>query len=301
MPEVQQVQEPSKTVVLTSENSAAFYAKRLDIAPEEVQKPAEEQKPEVKEEEQKEEPKEEVKAEEKVEEKPKPELTKSQKRIMEMAEKVKAAEAKAAAAEARAKELEAKAAPAPEADDGKPDPAKYTDAFKYAEDLAKWTTKNELAAREKTDKEEKAKAQRQTVVNAWQQRQAEYLKDNPDFAEAITDVMLTPVMSETILESELGPQILHHLHQNPEQAAKIREMTPTAAARAMGRIEERLEKPPAKAEVKPEPKAEISRAPEPPSPLGTGKSVEALPFNSQGEFTGTPAQWKALRRAGKIH
>lgn len=317
MSETQVTIPEGKTVVLTSENSAAFYERKLTADGLMGQPPVvkEEVKTEVVPEAKTEEIKtEEVKAEPKAGE---PEQGTEQtadgkkpppiaKRFSDMTRKIEAAEERARAAEAKTRELEAKLAP-PKVEtvvveDGKPDPEKYTDAFKYAEDLTKWTVKQENAARDKAAQESKANESRELTVKVWRERQDAFTQEAPDYADTIaaSPVVVSNEIRDAILESEVGPRILYHFAQHPEDAERIGKLTVGGALRELGKLEARLEKP--KAEAKAEVKvAEVSKAPAPITPIkGGGSGVENL-INSKGEFTGTPKQYRDLRRAGKIH
>jgi len=297
---------PSTTTVLTSENAAAFYAKKLDLeAPKSEEVKAEEVKQE------------EVKAEEakETEELDKVEETKEEVvdkksakyRFSQLTKQRNEERAAREAAEAKARDLEAKLAEKdkpfePVNIDGKPDPEKYTDAFKYAEDLTKWTVKQENLEREKQQKEAQAKADAEKIAKTWKERQDNFIKTTPDYGDVLESAKTIEVSNEVrdaILESDVGPQLLYHLAQNPDEAERLKGMTVGGALRALGRLEVKFEKPAPKSEAKPE--AEISRAPEPPSTIKAVAAVAEVPINRSGEFTGTPKQWRDLRRAGKIH
>lgn len=300
----------SKTVVLTPENAAAFYAKKLDLEPPKEEVKTEEVKAEEVKVEEKTEENTEVKAEEKtetLEQKEKKgslkvrfsELTGQRDRERERAE---AAEARAKAAEERAAALEAKSAPKTEVvEDGKPDPEKYTDAFKYAEDLAKWTTDQALAKNEKERVEKEQRERAEVVVKTFRERQDAFKTANPDYEEVIAsaEVQVTNEMRDEIVSSEVGPQLLYHFAHHPEDAERLSKLTVGGMLRELGKLEARLESKPK--ESKTAAKAEVSKAPAPITPLNGGKAPAEVPMNSQGEFTGSYSEWKALRKAGKIH
>lgn len=289
----------TKTVVLTSENAAAFYAKKLDLTPEAAETKVEEVKTEeVKTEETK---TEEVKTE--PEKKPPP----IAKRFSEMTRKIEAAQEETAkertareAAEQRVKELEGKAAPQVD-EDAEPDPEKYTDAFKYNKDLVQWQFRQE----KKEAAQAKAQSERDTVIASFRTRQDEFKKITPDYEEklGISEAKVSPAMEREILESEVAPQLLYHFAEHPEDAERMGNMPLAKMLKEFGRLEDKLAKP--KAEVtetkEAKPAAEISRAPAPITPIKGGNGAVEVPINSKGEFTGTPKEWRDLRRAGKIH
>ncbi len=215
-----------------------------------------------------------------------------------------AAKAANIALEARLKALESgKPADAPTEATGAPDPAKYTDAFKYAEDLSEWKSARAAeAAINKFKQEQAADAEkdRQAKVTAtWNSRLAEAKKEIADFDEVIEDsgVQVSDQVRDAIIDSDIGPQILYHLAENPEEATRIGAMTVPAALRAIGKLEAKLEKPAAKVEeVKPVVKeVVISKAPAPITPL-KGANV---PIDSDGENLDFQ-KYRKLRKAGKI-
>ncbi len=54
------------------------------------------------------------------------------------------------------------------------------------------------------------------------------------------------------------------------------------------------------AEPEKQPEVEVSKAPAPITPLNGRNAGTGVPIDDKGEFTGTPAEWRALRKAGKI-
>ena len=294
----------SKTVVLTAENAAAFYAKKLDLAPPaaevvaaapavtEEAPPAEEAAPETK------------KPAEK-------EIPKKNQRYMELVQERKDAEsaaaaalARAEAAEARAKELEGRQAKpeAPAVDADKPKPEDFEDAFEYAEKLAEYTANKAITARDKAAAEAAAKAANERRAADWAAKQAKVVEKIPDWQEVIdaSPVKVHNAVRDAIVESDVGHELLYHLAKNPSEAERLGKLSVISALRELGKIEAKLDAPKPRQETK-EPEAEISHAPAPISPLKGGKVPAEVPLNSKGEFTGTPAQWKAMRRAGLIH
>jgi len=117
----------------------------------------------------------------------------------------------------------------------------------HQEALAEFKAKEILAAdreeREKQRKEAETKAERERIVQSFEERKQAAiaaLKVTPEaFDEvAFTDkVPITATMDGFILDSDHGPRILYHLGQHPEQAVEIAAMTPYAQARALTKIE----------------------------------------------------------------
>lgn len=312
MPEdVKPEPRPSVTVV-TSENLLEFQNKKID-----EQTPAVAEEPEPVE----------VKADDKKEEKPaeKPgeddeEVKqvrkgnpKIERRFSELTEARKAAEAKANAeregrelAEKERDDLRLKLNPPPPEDLG-PEPKvdQFQNTEEYAKALKEWTaetTKRDLA---KEGQEKTYKEQREKVIETWKGRIEATKKELPDYEAKISaaTVRVSDEMREAILESDVGPKILYHFADHPEDAERIGKLTVGGALRELGRLEERLAKEP----VKPEPKspvlaavAEVSKAPAPIAPLRSANRPVETRVDSNGVYHGTYAQYKKDRAAGKI-
>lgn len=294
--------------VLTSENSAAFYAKKLDLDPEppaapEPAKPVEGE-PVV----------ESVKVEEippaDVDDDPAPEKqSKVHLRFSELTEKAKAAQAEAdkaraeveqerksrVLAEERANELERKLNPPKTEPDPEPKREQFINDAEYLTARDEWVVDKAFAEKAQKDAAEK-------VVNAWKERQTAAKAEIPDYEKVIAEssVQVSDQVRDAIIESEQGPKILHYLALNPQIGKEIQALTVGAALRRIGKLEAKFEAEPSKAPEKAVVVSEPSRAPAPITPLkGLSAPVE-VPITADGEFHGTAKQWRELRKAGKI-
>lgn len=295
--------------VLTHENQAEFIAKRLDLKP--VEKPilAPEVKPETTE--TKVEPTSvaptETKSEVKTETKPevKTEDNPIQARISEVVhqrnEARQKAEAEAKAREALEKELaelRAKTTPA----STKPDRAQFPDPYQYAEALSQWSAQEAVKSFE-TEQAKRAQEQaRAKMVSDWQARQSAFKAVTPDYegVVAASDVAVSDDLRDAILESDVGPQLLYHLALHPEEGKRIAALNARSALRELGKLEASLAKSEVKTETKPAPLASVSKAPPPITPLKGDTSTGVLPLTADGEFRGTPREWREARRKGLI-
>lgn len=237
------------------------------------------------------------------------ELTNARKAAEEKAEKA-AAEAKSnrearERAEQEAAALKAKYEPVKTEQDPEPLPAQFTDVTEYAKALKEWTVDNTRREDAKKAQVERQTREREEVGKAWTERQNAARKDIPDYDKTISEstVKVSDQVREAIIDSDAGPQILHHLAKNPDVAEKIGQMTVGRALKEIGRLEVSLGKPEtkeARAEVKTT-VAEISKAPAPITPLrGAGAPVVNLSGTDAVPSTMTYEDWKVLRRAGKI-
>lgn len=235
----------------------------------------------------------------------KPENRKVQKRIDELTKQREDARRDTAkereareAIEARVKDLEAKLTPPPAPkSDGKPNASQFNDAFEYAEALSEWKMEEALAKRDQLDADRKAQVEREKVTAQWSKRQTDIKAEVADYDDVISSstVAVSDQVRDAILESDIGPKILYHLAKNPAIAESLASKSVTSALREIGRLEATLTGPQASAK----PAATPSRAPSPISPINATTSVNS-PIDSDGEFHGTFAEYKAARAAGRI-
>ena len=294
--------------VLTSENSADFYANKLGLASEEAPVVAEtvEETPES-------EPAVEAQAESEPEAENEAEVTdkpkqnpKLEKRFSELTKRAKQAEAEKQALEARLQELESKVAPAPQQIEQdilgeKPQASQFQDAFEYAEALAEWSAEKALVERDKQEQQRKIEIERQEVIKSWTSKLEKAKAEMPDFDEMVasSQVQVRDEVRDAILESDVGPQILYQLASDDDLAQRISTMPVNKALKELGKLEVQFERKEAPAEVKSEPVAR-SKAPAPIKPLTAGKGTQDVLIDGDGAFHGTYAQWKAARQAKRI-
>lgn len=106
------------------------------------------------------------------------------------------------------------------------------------------------------------------VVEAYQERE-ELARDKYDDFEDVAynpRLPVTEAMAVTIRESEVGPEILYYLGNNPAEAKRIAQLSPLSQAKEIGKIETKLASdPPAK---------KTSSAPAPIAPV-SGRAAAA--------------------------
>ena len=300
--------EAKAVTVLTSENSEAFYANRLglaDEAPVEAVVDENPTEPTEEAEEQSGQESDEIKATEEKKSNPKlekrfSELTKQREEARKEAQRERE---QRESLENRLKELEERATPRPVEvqENVKPQPHQFNDAFEYAEALAEWSTEQALINRDKQEAERRAQEERNKVLDGWNKRLNDAKADLPDFDDMVasSDVVVNDHIRDAILESDVGPQILYHLAENPELADKLNSGSPISALRQIGRLEAQFERKEAPvAESKPS--VARSKAPAPINPIKTGSGVVDVGVDSNGEFHGTYQQWREARKNGKV-
>ena len=284
--------------VLTSENSAEFYANRLGLADQPEVEAVQTEPTEVVEE--RSEPEIEKEQEEKPKANPKlerrfSEITKQREEARKEAQQERQARE---ALEARLAVLERQPAPQAPKVDEEPQPSQFNDAFEYAKALAEYTADQRSGEMRRQDAEAKQAQERQKVIETWASKVQAAKASMPDFDDIVasSDVVVNDDIRDAILESDVGPQILYHLAENDDVAKRIAGLSPKQALREIGKLEARFEVK----ETKPEPTPITrSKAPAPINPL-RGSNPADVPLSANGEWHGTFQAWKEARKAGKI-
>ena len=289
--------------VVTSDNATTFYAERLGLADEqapteavEITEPVgeiEQSEPEAK--------------EEAEEQKPEKQKDKLNKRFDKVTKRAQEAEAKARELEERLKSYEAGNTQQPQQEtvrsEDKPQASQFNDAFEYAEALAEWSAENALKQRDVQEAQRKAQEAQEKVLKTWNEKIEKAKADLPDFDRMVksSEIVVSDPIRDSIIESDVGPQLLYHLATNEDFAQQLTEMPVAKALRELGKLEakfEAKESKPSKADKKET--VSSSKAPEPIRPLSGGKVGKDVMIDTNGEFHGTYAQWKAARQAGKV-
>jgi hypothetical protein len=245
---------------------------------------------------------EEIEEEKKEEEKPKKQ-GKFAKRISELTQQRNVERERAAALEARLTALEATKPQVEASDSPMPDPAKYNDQATYNKDYQQWQQKEIQSQARIMLQQERVQAQQQEQLSKWNAKVSDFVKDTPDFSENVQQVShLAPALERNgvlpmLAQSEYGVQVMDYYARNPDKAESLAKMHPMDAAREIGRHEARFED---KKSAQPVKTVAKSNAPAPITPIKGGKSPDSNYIDAEGNFTGTPAQYRALRKAGKI-
>ena len=181
--------------------------------------------------------------------------------------------------------------PTPKAEDA-PKLEDYEDYTEFNRAMARYEVKQALKENEETSKQQKLREQRESQQKGFDARAQEFAKTTPDYVEAVDDLMdsgvVTPMLSQAVVESELGPQLAYYFAQNPEEAAKVSKMGYGEMNRYLGKLETRFESKPA---------AKTTNAPPPITPArgstGTaGKDPYTNPDMSPEEYKA----WKAKQK-----
>jgi len=174
-----------------------------------------------------------------------------------------------------------------EADDGKPNADDFETHDEYVESLSAWKAGQIIKENETKQREARLKQEHTTQLETFQKGIKELREANEDFddvMEGVDDVRMSLAVQTLLLESENGPTLGYELAKNPEEFARINQLSPLAAARELGKFESKLASSKAAA---PKRETKITKAPAPISPVGskgTGASTKNPDDMSFEEF-----------------
>ena len=299
-----EVQERSTTTVVTSENLAEFAAKKLGLNTEPPAavptEPVEASEPTEVLESDPAEPVEERKQNPKIERRFS-EITKQREAARQEAERERQARVEL---ENKVKELEGKLSPPPQEPteaDPKPKPEQFSDMFEYAEALSEWTADKRIREEKAKEAAQRAEQERQKTMDTWSNRVNDFRSKTPDFDDMVgsADVVVSNEVRDAIFDSDVGPQILYHLAENPDVAKKLQGMTAIGALRMIGKLEAKFEEP-AQPQTQRETAVKTSKAPPPINPIRATAGGPVTDLDANRQFHGSYQSWKAARLAGRI-
>jgi len=190
--------------------------------------------------------------------------------------------------QAKLQEIQTKAPPAKT--DAEPKLEDFEDWSDFIKATAKYEASNALKETEKKTREQQLRAEAETKQKTFHEKSREYAKSVPDFGEAIEELddsgLMTPLVNQAIVESDMGPQLAYYLAQNPEEALKVSKMAYGEMNRYLGKLELKLE-------AKTPPKT--TNAPPPITPARGSASASLNPY----ERDLTPEEYKAWRAKQK--
>lgn len=127
---------------------------------------------------------------------------------------------------------------------GKPDKDKFETHDEYIEALAEWKADQKFKTIQEENRQNSAIEAALKKQNEHFARVETFKDDHEDFDDvwAGLKVPLTLAMSETIKESDLGPDLMYALAKDPKECARIAKLTPLAAARELGKLEVKVSK-----------------------------------------------------------
>lgn len=182
------------------------------------------------------------------------------------------------------------------ADAPKPTKADFQDDEAYFEALADYKAEQKVqqfSQQTQAERAQEAEAkQTATRFDLYRERVTQSAEAMPDYQEVVgqSDVPAAPHVLESILDSDVGPQLAYHLAKNPDVAERLNDMTPVQAARELGRLEAQLAQP--KADASTPPAKRTTNAPAPINPVRGGNGQFTKPAEAQSD-----AEWYAANRS----
>jgi len=148
--------------------------------------------------------------------------------------------------------------PKPVINDGRPQIENFETHAEWVEALADWKLEQKLA-------EVKAKEQSAKVLDSWEQKKESARAKYEDFDDALDSAESpSPAVAGVLVESEHGAEVAYWLASHPEDYRRINQMSPSAAALAVARIEAGFTK------SEPPPPKPTTKAPPPMRPTHGG-------------------------------
>lgn len=183
---------------------------------------------------------------------------------------------------------------APKQQDAAPKREDFPDDVQYLEALTDYKADQKVkAALNERDKQSEGRQQQSKaqeaeskVVESWTKNEAAFKSANPDYEETVTPFVEDELQQysagakRAIVESDVGPQLLMHLATHSDDAERIAGLSPLQQIKELGKLEDKMSRPPKKA----------SNAPPPPNPVKGGTSGSKDPAKmSVAEY----AKWMA--------
>lgn len=171
--------------------------------------------------------------------------------------------------------------PAAAAESGEPKREQFEDYEKYLEARADWRADQRVEAKLKAEREASQGREKQakdsiaseTTAKAWAEREKAFIATTKDYEEVVGAFVEDGLDSfskgarELIVESELGPQLLHHLGTHDDVAERIAKLSPNRQIVELGKLEDSLA-PQSEQQAAPK---KVSSAPAPIKPVGQGR------------------------------
>lgn len=182
--------------------------------------------------------------------------------------------------------------PPPSTDAPKPTRADFADDDAYFEALADFKAEQKVQQfSQQTQAERAQEAQARQTASQFDLYQERVQQAGlPDYAEVVgqSDVPAAPHVLESILDSDVGPQLAYHLAKHPDVAERLNALTPVQAAREIGRLEAAVASPATQPTT---PAKRTTSAPAPINPVRGGNGQFTKPTEAMSD-----AEWYAANR-----
>ena len=179
--------------------------------------------------------------------------------------------------------------------EGKPKADDFESHEDYVDALTDWKVEKKIFDYEEKKRGEAIKNEYASKAKTHADRVNSFVQSHSDFHEVleeVSDVRLSGVVQELIIESDLGPDLMYHLAKDQDELERICALTPLAAAKAIGRLEIKLGG--SKNENEKLNNKKISKAPNPPTPIRSKSEKSGKKTIFDDDLT--QAEYEALRR-----
>lgn len=176
------------------------------------------------------------------------------------------------------------------------------DEGKYQAEMLAFLKAEARAEAERAIYEREQHSQQQAKATEFEQRQAEFIKSKPDYADKVlnnSSLPISPVMADMIRDSEIGPEVAYHLSEHPDLASAIAGLPEKLQIREIGRIEARLEalkdaskEAPKAAPIKPV----VSQAPPPAPKIEATAAAPRIKLDSPEADSLSDAEWGRIKQ-----
>lgn len=156
----------------------------------------------------------------------------------------------------------------PIAQDGRPTQDAFDTHEEYLEALTDWKVDQRDRANQAKATEQSQKSAFDEKVQSYQAKVKEFAKTHDDFddvLESVGDIPMSIAVQQSLLESEIGPEIAYELAKNPGEYERICSLGLVPAARELGKIEAKL----LAEKSKPPVESKTTKAPKPVAPVST--------------------------------
>lgn len=197
-------------------------------------------------------------------------------RALALAEGQKASELERELADLKSKLEALQTAPDP-VETTRPVRDKFATQEEFDDAMIDWRADQRIAERERKAIEARQQTVQSQIVQNWQARQEEFRKTTEDYDEVLggADMQFPQFMLDALIECD--PGVAYHLAKNPDVGERLLKLTPTAALRELGKLEDKLAAGASAPAPAPAPAAavrvETSKAPPPIETLKGGSSV----------------------------
>ena len=121
--------------------------------------------------------------------------------------------------------------------DGKPTMGQYANVEDYVEAVTDW----KLAQRDQVAQQRAAEMSQKQVMSKTEKIYAEAAKIEGFDRDEFDSLPLTTPVAQAIIDSDIAPQLMVHLANNPSEAARIANLSPTRQAAEIGKLEAKLQ------------------------------------------------------------